>query len=252
MSATGMRYCSTKSYTKLNPKLNPNKSPNPKQVWKRLQQKMVKLEDEIRRLVKEETGKRGAKSPASAGTKSPTGASSHGAHKASPSPMQHISSKKRTSFSTLLSFCHTHGFAEEATATLLKKYDELAVWRERYMKLLRTAFVNRRDSAGNSALHVSPNNRSLFNTSNRSLLKLIRRDSAGNTALHVAVEHRRKSTIDWLLDNGAEASLSFLNNDNLTPLTLAVWHIHVCVCVCVYGGVAYTHKCVCVCVCVCG
>jgi hypothetical protein len=74
--------------------------------------------------------------------------------------------------------------------------------------------------------------------------------------LHVAVEHRRKSTIDWLLDNGAEASLSFLNNDNLTPLTLAVWHIHVlCGFFFMGGGVwrcgIHTHKFVCVCVCVC-
>lgn len=51
---------------------------------------------------------------------------------------------------------------------------------------------------------------------------LNRRDSAGNTALHLAVRHRRISTIDWLLQNGATPSLKMLNNDNYTPLTLAV------------------------------
>jgi ankyrin repeat protein len=51
---------------------------------------------------------------------------------------------------------------------------------------------------------------------------LNRRDSQGNTALHQAVKYRRISTIDWLLNNGAEHSLSILNDEDLTPLTLAV------------------------------
>ena len=42
---------------------------------------------------------------------------------------------------------------EEKKAT---KEKDLAFSRELYIKLLRTAFVNRRDSAGNSVLHVSP------------------------------------------------------------------------------------------------
>ena len=150
------------------------------EVLKHLQDRIFKLGDEIRRLVKD------SESESRARSKSPTGAGSRGAH--AHLPMQHVSSKRRVE---LQKICYTHGFEEKTTEMLLKRYDQLAVWRGRYMKLLQTAFVNRRDSAG-------------------------------NTALHVAVEHRRKSTIDWLLDNGAETSLSFLNNDNLTPLTLAV------------------------------
>jgi len=113
------------------------------EVLKHLQDRIFKLGDEIRRLVKD------SESESRARSKSPTGAGSRGAH--AHLPMQHVSSKRRVE-----------------------------------------------------------------------LQKICYRDSAGNTALHVAVEHRRKSTIDWLLDNGAETSLSFLNNDNLTPLTLAV------------------------------
>jgi ankyrin repeat protein len=47
-------------------------------------------------------------------------------------------------------------------------------------------------------------------------------DSRGNTALHMAVRHKKMAVIDWLLQNGARPSLRVLNEDNLTPLTLAV------------------------------
>jgi hypothetical protein len=48
-------------------------------------------------------------------------------------------------------------------------------------------------------------------------------DSLGNTALHVAVWHRRKDIIDWILSmpEGSH-SLSMLNHEAFTPLTLAV------------------------------
>ena len=39
--------------------------------------------------------------------------------------------------------------------------------------------------------------------------------------LHQAVLHQSQKTLDFLLENGATPSLSFLNGDNLTPLTLA-------------------------------
>lgn len=48
------------------------------------------------------------------------------------------------------------------------------------------------------------------------------RDARGNTALHMAVTYEQTATVDWLLDNGAEPSLRMLNNQHLTPLTLAV------------------------------
>jgi ankyrin repeat protein len=51
---------------------------------------------------------------------------------------------------------------------------------------------------------------------------LNRRNSGGDTALHLAVKFGRISTIDWLLDNGAMPSLDMLNNKNYTPVTLAV------------------------------
>jgi hypothetical protein len=51
---------------------------------------------------------------------------------------------------------------------------------------------------------------------------LNRRSSEGDTALHLAVGFRRISTIDWLLDHGAQPSLDMLNNANYTPMTLAV------------------------------
>ena len=47
-------------------------------------------------------------------------------------------------------------------------------------------------------------------------------DARGNTALHLAVMHQKKNVIDWLLQNGAKPSLRTLNQDHLTPLTLAV------------------------------
>ena len=51
---------------------------------------------------------------------------------------------------------------------------------------------------------------------------LNRRNSEGNTALHLAVKFKQTSTIDWLLDNGAKPSLDMLNNEDYTPMTLAV------------------------------
>jgi hypothetical protein len=51
---------------------------------------------------------------------------------------------------------------------------------------------------------------------------LNRRNSEGNTALHLAVKFKQTSTIDWLLDNGAKPSLEMLNNEDYTPMTLAV------------------------------
>ena len=48
-----------------------------------------------------------------------------------------------------------------------------------------------------------------------------RRDSNGNTALHLAVMKKQKSTVDFLIENSAEPSLMILNNDNLTPFTMA-------------------------------
>ena len=64
-------------------------------------------------------------------------------------------------------------------------------WQNHYKELLTAAFMNRRDSNG-------------------------------DTALHFAVRHRRLKTIDFLLEHGALPSLEFLNDKNLTPLTLAV------------------------------
>ena len=72
-----------------------------------------------------------------------------------------------------------------------KALQAVDVLRQRYVELLHSAFLNRRDSAG-------------------------------DTALHLAVRHRRISTIDWLLQSGAMPSLELLNNKNYTPLTLAV------------------------------
>jgi len=46
-------------------------------------------------------------------------------------------------------------------------------------------------------------------------------DGKGNTALHMAVMHRHTHIIDWLMENGAKESLGFINDDNLTPFTLA-------------------------------
>ncbi|EKX48290.1 hypothetical protein GUITHDRAFT_105896 [Guillardia theta CCMP2712] len=48
------------------------------------------------------------------------------------------------------------------------------------------------------------------------------RDHLGNTALHMAVQHGNIDAIRWLLDSSAEPSMCMLNQDNLTPLTLAV------------------------------
>lgn len=43
----------------------------------------------------------------------------------------------------------------------------------------------------------------------------------GNTALHMAVYHRQTDVIKWLMEKGAEPSLKFMNEHNLTPFTLA-------------------------------
>jgi ankyrin repeat protein/Ca2+-binding EF-hand superfamily protein len=51
---------------------------------------------------------------------------------------------------------------------------------------------------------------------------LNRRNSEGDTALHLAVRFSQIQSIDWLLDNGAQPSLDMLNNANYTPMTLAV------------------------------
>jgi len=48
-------------------------------------------------------------------------------------------------------------------------------------------------------------------------------DDLGNTPLHIAVMHARRSTFDWLLENGAKRSLRIMNKQGLTPFTLAVW-----------------------------
>ena len=69
--------------------------------------------------------------------------------------------------------------------------DQRRTWQNQYKELLTAAFMNRRDSNG-------------------------------DTALHFAVRHRRLKTIDFLLEHGALPSLEFLNDENLTPLTLAV------------------------------
>ena len=67
---------------------------------------------------------------------------------------------------------------------------------EEYKKLLQSVFINRQTSKGNTALHLAI--------------------SMGNTALP---EHM--SAVDWLLKSRAEPSMSMLNIDNLTPVTLA-------------------------------
>jgi ankyrin repeat protein len=43
----------------------------------------------------------------------------------------------------------------------------------------------------------------------------------GNTALHMAVYHRQTEVIRWLMKEGAEPSLGFMNEHHLTPFTLA-------------------------------
>lgn len=52
-----------------------------------------------------------------------------------------------------------------------------------------------------------------------------RQDSKGNTALHLAVVKQQSSVIEWLLQSQdlrwAEPSMMILNGDNLTPFTLA-------------------------------
>ena len=65
----------------------------------------------------------------------------------------------------------------------------------------------------------------------RSLLQsafLNRQNSKGNTALHLAVFHNRMPVVDWLLGSSelqeghwAEPSLSMLNSDALTPFTMS-------------------------------
>ena len=47
------------------------------------------------------------------------------------------------------------------------------------------------------------------------------RDTRRNTALHTAVLFMQERTVEWLLDNGADAALRMLNADHYTPLTLA-------------------------------
>ena len=47
-------------------------------------------------------------------------------------------------------------------------------------------------------------------------------DTFGNTAMHMAVMHEKKDVIDWLMgQESAKQSLETLNNEGLTPLTLA-------------------------------
>jgi len=46
-------------------------------------------------------------------------------------------------------------------------------------------------------------------------------DSFGNSAMHMAVFHRRKEVFDWLMKNDGKDSLEELNQDGLTPFTLA-------------------------------
>lgn len=50
---------------------------------------------------------------------------------------------------------------------------------------------------------------------------LNRRSGSRSTALHYAVRHSKHGTIRWLLSRGAKPSLSKMNKDYLTPLTLA-------------------------------
>ncbi len=47
-------------------------------------------------------------------------------------------------------------------------------------------------------------------------------DMFGNTAVHMAVMHRQLPTLDWLVsvDEGRDC-LEVVNNEGLTPLTLA-------------------------------
>lgn len=49
-----------------------------------------------------------------------------------------------------------------------------------------------------------------------------RSDARGNTALHMAVLHKKMAAITYLLSNGAQPSLRALNEHHFTPLTLAV------------------------------
>ena len=46
----------------------------------------------------------------------------------------------------------------------------------------------------------------------------------GNTALHMAVIHRQPHIVEWLMGNGAAPSLQIMNEDDLTPFTLAARH----------------------------
>jgi len=48
----------------------------------------------------------------------------------------------------------------------------------------------------------------------------------GNTALHMAVYHRQTEVIKWLMEEGAEPSLRFMNEHHLTPFTLAAKQGH--------------------------
>lgn len=49
----------------------------------------------------------------------------------------------------------------------------------------------------------------------------------GNTALHMAVIHRQSEIIDWLMVNGSKESLGYMNDEHLTPFTLAAYHGYV-------------------------
>ena len=51
---------------------------------------------------------------------------------------------------------------------------------------------------------------------------LNRSDAFGNTALHMAVMYKQSRVVDWLLDHGGKPSMRAMNEDGLTPLTLAV------------------------------
>eukprot|EP00291_Cryptomonas_curvata_P027624 CAMPEP_0172206554 /NCGR_PEP_ID=MMETSP1050-20130122/33289_1 /TAXON_ID=233186 /ORGANISM="Cryptomonas curvata, Strain CCAP979/52" /LENGTH=992 /DNA_ID=CAMNT_0012885663 /DNA_START=339 /DNA_END=3313 /DNA_ORIENTATION=- len=63
-------------------------------------------------------------------------------------------------------------------------------------------------------------------------------DKFGNTALHMAVWHQRKDVIDWLISKpGGEDSLTFVNHDSFTPLTLAARHGHVSI----FHHILYKH-----------
>ena len=81
-------------------------------------------------------------------------------------------------------------------------------------------------------------------------------DTFGNTAMHMAVMYEKKDVIDWLMGHeAAKQSLETLNNEGLTPLTLAarlgrvdvfnhIVHKHLSVVVWRYGKVSVHLVCV--------